>query len=145
MVEFVEVLVEATGRHEQVPADWIGHPVLGKGIKKVEPTSTPVVEAPPTGEQEVQLTGPVDDLPIIPAAREAVLAARAAEAQGEVPTEDNTHDEIDAFASRAGIELGSAKTKAEKVAVINAHLATTTDTDGTESSDETPGAGEEEN
>lgn len=157
--EFVEVVVEATGQTTHVPRDWIDNPVLGKGIERTVPQkiadgdvtpadvadpptardshevidafahdaeidlgdartkkqkvavieaalasqATPAGSAPapaPAGDPDVQLTGPVDDLPIIPAAREAELARRA---------------------------------------------ATTTNPDGTESSDETPAAGEEEN
>lgn len=142
MAEFVNVIVEATGRIEQVPADWLDSPVLGKGIHlaPAEESSTEV-PAPASPQPEVQLVaGTVDDLPIIPAAREAVLAARAAAAEAKPPTEDNTHEEIDAFADTAHIDLGGAKTKAEKVAVIDAHL----NPGGTEPSAETPAAGDEE-
>lgn len=143
MPEFVEVIVEATDRRESVPADFLDNPVLSKGI-----TLAPVAEAP-AGEvpavqppSEVQLVaGTQDDLPLIPAVREAVLAARAAAAEAKPPTEDNTHEQIDDFARTAHVDLGSAKTKAQKVAVINAHL----NPGGTESPAETPAAGEEEN
>lgn len=143
MAEFVTARVKATGHEEQIPADWLGDPVLGTAYEAVEPDSSPVVvPEPPAPPSDVQVDlSTQEDLPIYPAAREAVLAAREAEANGEVPTEDNTHDEINAFADRAKIDLGGAKTKADKVAVINAHLST----DGTESSDETPATGDEEN
>ena len=38
----------------------------------------------------------------------------------ERPTEDNKADEIDAYAKANEIDLGGAKTKAEKIALINA-------------------------
>lgn len=142
MAEFVEVIVEATGNRETVPADWLDSPVLGKGIH-LAPAEEPNVMAPApvSPPADVQLVaGTVDDLPIIPAVREAVLAARAAAAEAKPPTEDNTHDEIDEFADTAHIDLGGAKTKAEKVAVIDAHL----NPGGTEPSAETPAAGDEE-
>jgi hypothetical protein len=139
---FVEVLVTATGQTQMVPADWVDHPVLGNGIEKLPDPF--VVE------------------------------------QLEAPTENDTHAVIDAFAQKAGIDLGEAKTRAEKVAVIDEVLAaapsvhpeqepvpagnpdvqlvagdeddrslipallnpTTADT---ESSDETPATGDEEN
>lgn len=142
MVDFVEVIVEATGRRETVPADYLDSPVLSKGIKLAPVDDTPPVEvSPPAPPSEVQLvSGDVDDLPIIPAARDTVLAARAAAAEATPPTEDNTHEEIDKFAKDATIDFGSAKTKAEKVAVINAHL----NPSGTEPLAETPATGDEE-
>lgn len=139
---FVDVIVTATGREERVPADWIGHPVLGVGIEL----------APPPAE-------PAD--PVDPA---------------EAPTERDTVETIDTFASVHGIDLGEAGTKAEKVAVIDAALvaampaeqpvvsgnpdvqtvageastespypavAAAQDPDGTEPSDENPPSGEE--
>lgn len=39
--KFVEVLVEATGRTETVPAAWIDDPVLGRGISPVEAAPPP--------------------------------------------------------------------------------------------------------
>jgi hypothetical protein len=39
------------------------------------------------------------------------------------PSESDTHDVINAFAEKADIDLGDAKTKAEKMAVINEVLA----------------------
>jgi hypothetical protein len=81
MPDFVDVIVTATGREERVPADWVGHPVLGVGITLV----------------------PVAADPVDPA---------------EAPTERNTVEEIDTFATDHGIDLGDASTKADKVAVI---------------------------
>jgi hypothetical protein len=143
MTNFVEVVVKATGRREIVPADWLDSPVLGQGISLAPQDDSPVeVPAAPAPPSEVQLVaGDVDDLPIIPAARDAVLAARAEAAKTPPPTEDSTHDQIDTFAKNASVDLGSAKTKAEKVAVINAHL----NPGGTEPTDETPATGDEEN
>lgn len=146
MAEFVEVIVEATGRRQTVPADWLDNPVLGAGIslaptEATAPTPEPV--APPTGPPEVQtVLGESDDLPASPAAREAVLAAReaaAAAADAAPPTADDSHKVIDAFAESHGIDLGAAKTKAEKVEVITTHL-----TDGTPPADEDPDAGDKE-
>lgn len=144
MPTFVEVIVEATGRRESVPSDWVGDPELGKGISLAPPvdTPTPPPAAPPTGAPDVQtVLGESDDLPIIPAAREAVLAAREALASGAAPTEDDTVKVIDKFAADHDIDLGTARTKAEKVAVITAHL----DTAGTEPADETAATADEEN
>lgn len=146
---FVEVLVAATGETQLVPVHWVDDPVLGRGIEK-------------TTRQRV-LDGEIEAADV-----------------DEVPTERSTHAVIDAYAETAGISLGDAKTKAEKVAVIGAALAaaplppesaadvptgdvatvpdqpepldpeavqvegTPTITDGTESSDETPPAGDKE-
>lgn len=33
MSEFVEVVVEATNEKQNIPAHWVGHPVLSKGFK----------------------------------------------------------------------------------------------------------------
>lgn len=144
MAEFVEVIVEATGRRETVPADWLDSPVLGVGIHLAPAAHpTPVVELPPAGPPEVEtVLGESDDLPIIPAAREAVLAARAEAAAAVAagpPTEDDTHAVIDKFAEDNHIDLGTAKTKAEKVDVITTHLAGVTET-----SDEIPATGDKE-
>lgn len=73
---------------------------LSHDVQESDAGPTPVDV--PAAPSDVQLNGPVDDLPIIPAVREAVIAARA---------------EAD----------------------------TTQDPDGTESSDETPANGDEEN
>ena len=68
----------------------------------------------------------------------------------EAPTAASTHKEIDAFAVEHGIDLGEARTKAEKLDVIAAavveddQVEPTTDPDDTGSSDETPDAGEQE-
>ena len=141
MVDFVAAVVKATGHVEMVPADWLDHPVLGTAYEAApDPAEVTVEPAEVVSEVQVDLSTQ-EDLPISPTAREAVLAAREAEASGAVPTEDDTHKVIDAFADRAGIELGEARTKAEKVAVISAHL----NTGDTESSDETPATGDEEN
>lgn len=86
MTDFVEVLVTATGRTETVPADWVGHPVLGNGL---EPLPDPAV----------------------------------VEKLGDPPTEGDTHEVIDAFAHKAGIEFSEdVKTKAQKVALITEML-----------------------
>jgi hypothetical protein len=144
MAEFVEVLVVATGRLEMVPSDWLDDEVLGKTIRALPTPETPApapVEAP-TGPPEVQTTGPVEDLPLIPAVRDAVLAARAEAAEALAagpPTEDDTHADIDAFAKKHDIDLGAAKTKAEKVEAITTHL-----TDVTAATDEHPATGDKE-
>lgn len=46
--KFVDVVVEATGRTEMVPAEWVDDPVLGVGISPVPVASEPVdpAEAP---------------------------------------------------------------------------------------------------
>ena len=56
------------------------------------------------------------------------------------PTVNNTKAEIEKYAADHGIDLEGASTKAEMVAVIDAATptSTTTSTDGTEPSDETP-------
>lgn len=144
MTDFVEVIVEATGRRETVPADWLDNPVLKVGISlapDADPNPAPV--APPEVPSEVQtVLGESDDLPIIPAVRDAVLAARA-EAEAALgagpPTEDDSHKVIDQFAEDHGIDLGAAKTKAEKVEVITTHLADVIETPG-----EIPATGDKE-
>lgn len=50
----------------------------------------------PAAPSEVQLSGAVEDLPIIPAAREAVLAARAAAANTQDPDDTESSDETPA-------------------------------------------------
>jgi hypothetical protein len=147
--DFVEVVVDATGVNAVVPAEWVGHPVLGAGITPVEPD--PVVDV-----EEV----------------------------GTPPTSRSTTAELEAYAEKAGIDLGEASTNAERLEVIEAAIAEaqaaevavgdgsvvdpdvqlvagdehtasfypaqnaeptadTTDPDGTESSDENPPSGEE--
>jgi hypothetical protein len=124
MADFVEVYVEATGRTETVPSHWLDDEVLGKGIRAIRtgPAPDPV---PPTAPEssDVQTTGPVDDLPIIPAVRDAVVATREAAQADELPTETDTHAVIDAFAEKAGITFtDDVKTRADKIAVITTHL-----------------------
>lgn len=144
MPEFVEVIVEATGRRETVPADWLDSPVLGVGISLAPTDEAPaaVVVAPAEASEVQTVLGESDDLPIIPAVREAVLAARAEAAAALAaapPTEDDTHAVIDQFAEDHGIDLGAARTKAEKVEVITTHLA-----DVIETPDEIPATGDKE-
>lgn len=144
MTTFVDVIVDATGARQQVPADFIGHPVLGKGITLAPADDVPPPPpAPVEGPSDVQLTGPVEDLPLVPAVRDAVLAARAEAAAALAagpPTEDDKAAVIDKFAADHDIDLGAARTKAEKVEVINTHLAEV----GTVPTDEIPATGEQE-
>lgn len=142
---FVDV-VTGDGVAQSVPAEWVGNPIFDKGWTVVEDTSEAAAAPAVAGEpSEVQLTGPESDVSLIPAVRDAVQAHDAVveeAAEADPPTERSTHEEIDAYALTHDIDLGDAGTKAEKLAVIEEH---TTDTDDTESSDETPGNGDEEN
>lgn len=86
--EFVEVVVKATGKTSTVPAEWVGHPVLGAGITPVEPE--PVVDV-----EEV----------------------------GKPPTSKSTTAELEAYAEKAGIDLGEASTNPKRLQVIEDAIA----------------------
>jgi hypothetical protein len=142
-MDFVEVVVEATGKTQSVPADWLDSPVLSVGLRKVETQELPPpppVETP-VGNPEVQtVLGESDTEPVFPALRSDFVGP---DAQPEPPTERNTHAEIDHFALAHSISLGDAVdgTKTAKLAVINQAL----NPGGTESSTDTPATGDEEN
>lgn len=69
------------------------------------------------------------DNPVLGKGLEKTVAQKVADGEvepaavAEPPTERDTHEVIDDFAKTAGIDLGDAKTKAEKLEVINAALA----------------------
>lgn len=55
MPEFVTVVVEATGRKQRVPAHYLDHPVLSRGLRR-----------PPSEAEVEKLAGPPDDTWTIP-------------------------------------------------------------------------------
>jgi hypothetical protein len=147
MMEFVDVIVVATGREAQVPADWLDSPGIGGQFKRVDPQAPPppTEEPPSSGNPDVQTVfGDEDTEPIRPAFRSDFVDPDEADLGTplEFPTEQDTHAVIDAFADAWSIDLGDARTKAEKLAVIDEAF---TNPDDTEPSTNTPANGDEEN
>jgi hypothetical protein len=83
--------------------------------------------------------GESDTEPVFPVLRSDFVSP---DGPVELPTERNTHAEIDHFALEHSVNLGDAidGTKTEKLAAINQAL----NPGGTESSTETPATGDEE-
>lgn len=148
---FVEVLVEATGRTELVPADWVGDPILGRGIEKT--TRQRVLD----GELEV---ADVDDVPTEKATVKQIEAY--AELAGISLGGANTKAEMVAVITAAlaaaplppeaavGVPNDDVQTVPDVPVPLDPDAVqvegspTTQSTDGTESSDETPAAGDKE-
>lgn len=148
---FVDVIVEATGREERVPADWIGHPVLGEGIRLVEPE--PVVEAidpddAPSGrdthevidayagEHGIDLTGASTKAEKVAVIDAAIAAAAAGAVQ---PAEPEGNPDVQLVAGDEDDQpLVPAARDAARVSADG-----TQDPDGTEPPDENPPSGEE--
>jgi hypothetical protein len=149
MDDFTEVYDIRTGIKTRVPRDWVGHPVLGRHI------------AVTAGQRELDGARAAQEQAD---AEEAAAAAEMAEPTvpddsvavavpvvAERPDESWTADRIKAYADGAGIDLTGAKgSKAEMVARITEVLDAPVELadpnpDGTEPTDETPAAGDEEN
>jgi hypothetical protein len=139
---FVDVIVEATGRTESVPADWVGHPVLGVGITLVPVAADPVdpSEAPTERNtvEEIDTFADKHGIDLGDAGTKAekvavindALAAALPPAPPEVPA---GNPDVQTAA-------GQASTESPYPAVAQQHLSTA----GTEPSDETPATGDEE-
>lgn len=94
-MDFIEVIVTATGESTSVPRDWLDSPVLGKQFEK-------------TVDQKI---------------RDGELEP---EKLPDPPTDKSTVKEIEAYAEKTGIDLGDAKNKDEKLAVVTTALAAST-------------------
>lgn len=149
--EFTEVYDTRTGFTSRVPKHWVGDPVLGRFIQVTaeqreldgaraaqEQADAEEAEAAAAAEM-AETTVPDDSV----AVEVPVVAER--------PDEEWTAERIKAYADGADIDLTGAKgSKAEMVARITEVLdapveLTDPNPDGTESSDETPATGDEEN
>lgn len=142
--EFVDVTVDATGEETQVPAEWVGHPVLGKGFTVVATIDTAEVGEPPTDRSTK------DEI--------AAYAKTAGIDLGDASTKAGMLEVIDAAVAAAG-DTGTggpapdaspnpdvqliAGTGGEESLIPAVRDAATQDPDGTEPSDENPPSGEE--
>jgi hypothetical protein len=142
---FVDVVVEATGRVETVPADWVGHPVLGVGITPVPVAAEPVdpAEAPTerntvteiddfAAEHGIDLGEANTKAEKVAVIDQALAAATPPEAE---PAVTGNPDVQTAFGQ------ASDESPYPVVAAAQNHH---TSPDGIEPSDETPAAGDEE-
>lgn len=141
MTAFVDVIVEATGRVESVPADWVGDPVLGRGISLV-----PVPADPATAPTESDTVATIDafarDHRIelgdagTKAEKVAVINEALAVAQPPPPPEVPVgNPDVQTVAGQASTESPFPAVAAQQ----NLNTA------GTEPPDDTPATGDEEN
>jgi hypothetical protein len=144
MADFVDVVVEATGRTETVPADWIGHPVLGVGITLVPVAAEPVDPAEAPTERNT-----VEEIDTSPPTTASTWATpdegREGRGHQRGPRRRAPPEPEPVPAGNPDVQTvaGQASTESPYPAVAAAadHLST----GGTEPSDETPAAGDEEN
>jgi hypothetical protein len=142
---FVDVVVEATGRVETVPADWVGHPVLGVGITPVPVAAEPVdpAEAP----TERNTVAEIDDfaagygIDLGEASTKAEKVAVIDEALAAVAPPEP--EPVPAGNPDVQTVFGQASDESPYPAVAAAQDHPTSP-DGIEPSDETPAAGDEE-
>ncbi len=148
--EFVDVYSLTTGMTTRVPRIWIGDPVLGRGIAlTAEQRELDGARAAAEQADAEEAEAAAAEMAEVTVADQSVAVDVPVES--ERPTEEWTAKRIEAFADGANVDLAGAKgSKADMVARITEVLdapveLTTQDTDGTESSDETPATGDEEN
>lgn len=148
--EFVDVYSTLTGAVTRVPRIWIGDPVLGRTIAlTAEQRELDGARAAAEQEAAEAAEAAAVEMAEVTVPDETVAVDVPVETQR--PDEEWTAKQIEAFADGAGIDLtGSKGSKADMVARITEVLdapveLTPQDPDGTESSDETPATGDEEN
>ncbi len=118
---FVSAYSKTTGQIQRIPADWIGHPMLGRDFELTpEEQALQAANVPTPSEPE--------------------------EGQVEQPSESWTRERLDAYAREVhDLDTSELRTKADVVAAIEAAVdAEPQDPGGNPPPDQTPATGEEE-
>lgn len=142
--KLVTAYEEASGRQVRVPEHYLGHPRLGAGLTTEKPDVEPVYDRSDPDAPGVSKAHTVEEI-------SASVSGSAPESPVDIPegapTTDWTAKQLSAFADRAGLDLGGAKTKADQVAAIETGLTAgdPEHPDGDPSGEGAPGADQTDN